>query len=235
MKLIKSNLKYTTPQKILVAVDCTIFGFDSKSLKLLLFRRKVEPLKGSWSLIGAFLENDLSIIDGAKRILLESTGLKDIYLEQLKTYGAVDRDPVERVISVGFYSLIRIDELDIQSVEDYDAKWFDINEVPELILDHGAMVKDAIAALQLEARHKPIGFSLLPDHFTLPQLQALYESIYQSKRDSRNFRKKVLSLNILEKTDLKDKTGSKKGAFLYTFRKNVKLEENGQDFLFDLY
>ena len=235
MKLIKSNLKYTTPQKILVAVDCTIFGFDSKSLKLLLFRRKVEPLKGSWSLIGAFIENDLSIVDGAKRILLESTGLKDIYLEQLKTYGAVDRDPVERVISVGFYSLIRIDELDIQSVEDYDAKWFDINDIPELILDHGTMVKDAIEALQLKARHKPIGFSLLPDHFTLPQLQALYESIYQSKRDSRNFRKKVLSLNILEKTDLKDKTGSKKGAFLYTFRKNVKLEENGQDFLFDLY
>ena len=132
MKLITSNLKYTTPQKILVAVDCTIFGFDSKSLKLLLFKRKVEPLKGSWSLIGAFLENDLSIIDGAKQILFESTGLKDIYLEQLKTYGAVDRDPVERVISVGFYSLIRINELDIQSVEDYDAKWFDINEVPEL-------------------------------------------------------------------------------------------------------
>ena len=97
------------------------------------------------------------------------------------------------------------------------------------------MVKDAIEALQLKARNKPIGFSLLPDHFTLPQLQALYESIYQSKRDSRNFRKKVLSLNILDKTDLKDKTGSKKGAFLYTFRKNVKLEENGQDFLFDLY
>jgi ADP-ribose pyrophosphatase YjhB (NUDIX family) len=235
MKLIDSNLKYNTKQKILVAIDCTIFGFDSKSLKLLLFRRKVEPLKGSWSLIGAFIENDLSIVDGAKRILLESTGLKDIYLEQLKTYGEVDRDPLERVISVGFYSLIRIDELDIQSVEDYDAKWFDIDEVPELILDHGTMVKDAITALQHEARHKPIGFNLLPDHFTLPQLQALYESIYQSKRDSRNFRKKVLSLNILEKTDLKDKTGSKKGAFLYTFRKNVKLEENGQDFLFDLY
>lgn len=235
MKLIKSNLKYNTPQKILVAVDCTIFGFDSKSLKLLLFKRKVEPLKGNWSLIGAFLENDLSIIDGAKRILLESTGLKDIYLEQLKTYGAIDRDPVERVISVGFYSLIRIDEMDIQSVEDYDAKWFDIDEVPELILDHGTMVKDAIEALRLKARHKPIGFNLLPDHFTLPQLQALYESIYQSKRDSRNFRKKVLSLNILEKTDLKDKSGSKKGAFLYTFRKNIKLEENAQDFLFDLY
>lgn len=235
MKLINSNLKYSTQQKILVAVDCTIFGFDSKSLKLLLFRRKVEPLKGNWSLIGAFLQNDLSIVEGAKRILQESTGLKDIYLDQLKTYGAVKRDPVERVISVGFYSLIRIDDLQIQSVKDYDAKWFDINEIPELILDHGTMVTDAISALQLKARHEPIGFNLLPDHFTLPQLQALYESIYQSKRDSRNFRKKVLSLNIIEKTDLKDKTGSKKGAFLYTFKKNLQLNDRGHDFHFDLY
>lgn len=234
-EVMNSNLKYSTHQKILVAVDCTIFGFDSKSLKLLLFRRKVEPLKGHWSLIGAFLQNDLSILEGAKRILMESTGLKDIYLDQLKTYGAVKRDPVERVISVGFYSLIRIDDLQIQSVKDYDAKWFDINEIPELILDHGTMVTDAISALRLRARHEPIGFNLLPNHFTLPQLQALYESIYQSKRDSRNFRKKVLSLNIIEKTDLKDKTGSKKGAFLYTFKKNLQLNDIGHDFHFDLY
>lgn len=235
MKLIDPHLTYNTKQKILVAVDCIIFGFDSKSLKLLLFRRKVSPLKGHWSLIGAFLENDLSILDGAKQILQESTGLKDIYLEQLRTYGAIDRDPVERVISVGYYSLICIDELNMRSVEEFDAKWFDIDEIPELILDHGLMVKDAIEALRIKARHEPIGFNLLPEQFTLPQLQGLYESIYQSKRDSRNFRKKVLSLNILEKTGLKDKSGSKKGAFLYTFRKDLKVIKGGQDFLFDLY
>lgn len=233
MKLIDPTLTYNTSQKILVAVDCTIFGFDSKNLKLLLFRRKVEPLKGHWSLIGAFLQNDLSIIDGAKSILFESTGLKDIYLQQLKTYGAVNRDPVERVISVGFYSLIRIDDADILSVEDFDAKWFDIDKIPELILDHGTMVDDAIAALRLKARHAPIGFNLLPDYFTLPQLQALYESIFQSKRDSRNFRKKVLSLNMLEKTDMKDKSNSKKGAFLYKFKKNTKMVKDRRDFLFD--
>ncbi len=233
MKLIDPTLKYTTHQKILLAVDCIIFGFDSKNLKLLLFRRKVEPLKGNWSLIGAFLQNDLSIVDGAKRILFESTGVKNIYLEQLKTYGEVQRDPVERVISVGFYSLIRIDDIDILSVEDFDAKWFNIDDIPELILDHGTMVADAIAALRLKARHEPIGFNLLPDYFTLPQLQALYESIFQSKRDSRNFRKKVLSLNILEKTDMKDKSNSKKGAFLYRFRKNEKMVKDRRDFLFD--
>lgn len=233
MNFIDPNLKYSTHQKILVAVDCTIFGFDSKNLKLLLFKRRLEPLKGHWSLIGSFLQNDLSIIEGAKKILLETTGLKDIYMEQLKTYGAVDRDPVERVISVGFYSLIRIDEMDIQSVENYDARWFDINEIPELILDHGTMVEDAINALRLKARHEPIGFNLLPDYFTLPQLQALYESIYQTERDSRNFRKKVLSLSILEKTDRKDKSGSKKGAFLYKFKQNANELGAGNNFLFD--
>ena len=233
MKLIKPQLKYSSHQKIMVAVDCSIFGFDSKSLKILLFKRKVEPLKGHWSLIGAFLQNDLSIIDGAKQILLECTGLSDIYLEQLKTYGQVERDPVERVISVGFYSLIRIDEMDIRSVEDFDAKWFGINEMPELILDHGDMVKDAIAALQLKAKHEPIGFNLLPDHFTIPQLQSLYESIYQTKRDSRNFRKKVLSLGLIEKTNFKDKTGSKKGAFLYTFKRETHSQGQLRHFSFD--
>lgn len=233
MKLINPELKYSTHQKILVAVDCTIFGFDSKSLKLLLFRRKVEPLKGNWSLIGAFLPNDLSIIDGAKKILLETTGVKDIYMEQLKTYGEIGRDPVERVISIAFFSLIRINDMDIKAVEDYDAKWFDIDEIPELILDHGTMVEDAIDALRLKARNEPIGFNLLPDYFTLPQLQALYESVYRTKRDSRNFRKKVLSLDILEKTDQKDKSGSKKGAFLYKFKKNTSSVKGRNSFLFD--
>lgn len=233
MKLVDHPYKYITHQNILVAVDCIIFGFDSKKLKLLLFKRKVEPLKGQWSLIGAFLQNDLSIEQGAKSILSEYTGLKNIFLEQLKTYGSVNRDPVERVISVGFYSLIRLDEMDMQSVEDYDAKWFDIDQIPELILDHGMMVKDAINSLRIKARHEPIGFNLLPDFFTLPQLQALYESIFQTKRDTRNFRKKVLSLDILEKTKMKDKLGSKKGAFLYRFKKNIGEEHNSRVFLFD--
>jgi len=233
MKLTERHLKYSSQQKILVAVDCAIFGFDSKNLKLLLFKRKVEPLKGSWSLIGSFLQDDLSIIDGAKQILFETTGLSDIYLEQLKTYGEVDRDPVQRVLSVAYYSLIRIDDIKSKSVEQYDAKWFDMNEIPPLILDHGTMVNDAINALKIKARHEPIGFNLLPDLFTLPQLQALYESIYQTQRDSRNFRKKVLSLNILNKTDQKDKSGSKKGAFLYTFKPDAAYLKGDSDFLFD--
>ncbi len=220
MKLLDTALIYDVQQKILVAVDCIIFGFDSENLKLLLFRRKVDPLRGSWSLIGAFIKNDLSISDGAKQILLESTGLENVYLEELKTYGDIDRDPGRRVISIAYFSLIRIDGFNKKIVEQYDARWFDLNEIPELILDHGKMVEDAIVKLKDRARHQPIGFNLLPEYFTIIELQKLYESIYQKELDSRNFRKKITSFDILTKTDRKDKSGSKKGAFLYKFNKD---------------
>jgi ADP-ribose pyrophosphatase YjhB (NUDIX family) len=219
MKLINNTNIYTAEQNILVAVDCIIFGFDSKKLKLLLFKRKVEPSKGLWSLIGAFIKDDQSIDDGAKQILYETTGLKDIYLEQLKTYGDVYRDIAGRVISVVYYSLISVDKFELESVEKYDAHWFDLDKVPELIFDHGQMVTDAIKQLRTNAKHKPIGFNLLPAYFTIPELQTLYESIYQRALDARNFRKKILSLEILTKTNKKDKSGSKKGAFLYAFNK----------------
>ncbi|WP_298479904.1 NUDIX domain-containing protein [uncultured Maribacter sp.] len=221
MKLLDTSLKYDVEQKILVAVDCIIFGFDSKNLKLLLFKRKVEPLKGKWSLVGAFVKNDLSIKNAAKQILLESTGLKDIYLEELKTYGNVERDPGERVISIAHYSLIGINDFDIEHVKEFDAEWFNIDEMPDLILDHKQMVDDAIVELENKVRHQPIGFNLLPKYFTLPELQTLYECIYQRPLDSRNFRKKILSLNILIKTDKKDRSNSKKGAFLYCFNKEM--------------
>ncbi len=231
MNLLDTNLKYNVDQKIFVAVDCAIFGFDSKSLKLLLFKRKVEPLKGHWSLIGAFIKDDLSIDEGAKQVLLESTGLSGIYLTQLKTYGDKDRDPGARVISVGYYSLIPVGEHEISEVEEYDAKWFELNELPELILDHRQMVDDAIEAIRTNARSKPIGFNLLPPKFTLPMLQTLYESIFQRTFDQRNFRKKILGMGILDKTDEKDKSTSKKGAFLYSFNKEAYDDKSYETFI----
>lgn len=232
MNLINNSHSYTTQQKILVAVDCVIFGFVNNKLKLLLFRRKLEPAKGDWSLIGAFIKNDQSIDDGAKQILFETTGLDNIYLEQLKTYGAVNRDPGERVISVVYYSLTSVTEFELKSVEEYDAHWFDLNEIPDLIFDHKEMVEDAIEQLRIKAKHQPIGFNLLPEFFTIPELQMLYESIYQRKLDARNFRKKILSFDILNKTDKKDKSTSKKGAFLYNFNKEKfdNLIEKGVNF-----
>ena len=219
MKLLNNSLVYQGQEKFLVAVDCIIFGFDSEQIKLLLFKRKVEPLKGAWSLIGSFVKNDLSLNDAAKQVLFESTGLENIFLQELQTYSKVDRDPGERVLSVAYYSLIRINEFDVESVEKYDAHWFNIDEIPELIMDHGKMVEDAIAKLRSKARYQPIGFNLLPEKFTIPKLQLLYECIYQKKLDDRNFRKKVLSFDILTKTMEKDKSGSKKGAFLFKFNK----------------
>lgn len=219
MKLLDNALVYQGQDKFLVAVDCIIFGFDSEQIKLLLFKRKVEPLKGAWSLIGSFVKNELSLNDAAKQVLFESTGLENIFLEELQTYSKVDRDPGERVLSVAYYSLIRVNEFDMESVEKYDAHWFNLDEIPELIMDHGKMVEDAIAKLRSNARYQPIGFNLLPEKFTIPKLQLLYECIYQKKLDDRNFRKKVLSFDILTKTLEKDKSGSKKGAFLFKFNK----------------
>ena len=215
------NSKYTSNQNITVAIDCVIFGFDSKKLNLLLFKRRVNPFKGSWSLIGEVLENNVSLNQSATDILSKLTGLENIYLKQLKTYGALNRDPKERVISIVYFSLIRVDKLSLKIVENYDAKWFAFNELPDLILDHSDMVKDSISELRSIAKDQPLGFELLPKLFTLPQLQTLYECIYNTKFDSRNFRKKILSLNVLEKTNLKDKSTSRKGAFLFGFKENI--------------
>ncbi len=220
MKLHDKTSVYKDQEKILVAIDCVLFGFDSNRLNLLLFKRKLEPLKGKWSLVGAFIKDDLSLLDAAKDILYKTTGLKDIYLDELQTYSKVDRDPGDRVISVAFYSLIRIDEIDMQFVENHDASWFRFDEIPELILDHNQMVQDAIAKLRRRAMLQPLAFELLPEKFTILQLQSMYECIFQKKLDNRNFRKKILSFDILKKTNEKDKSSSKKGAFLYSFDQN---------------
>ena len=201
---------------------------SKKKLNLLLFKRRVNPFKGSWSLIGEVLENNVSLNQSATDILSKLTGLENIYLKQLKTYGALNRDPKERVISIVYFSLIRVDKLSLKMVENFDAKWFAFNELPELILDHSEMVKDSIIELRNIAKDQPLGFELLPKLFTLPQLQTLYECIYDTKFDSRNFRKKILSLNVLEKTNLKDKSTSRKGAFLFGFKENV-INNNQKD------
>lgn len=225
---------YAGQEKILVAVDCIVFGFDSQEIKLLLFKRKVEPLKGQWSLVGSFIKKDMSLEESAEKVLFESTGLKDVFFEELKTFSDVKRDPGGRVISVAFYSLIRLDDLHLKSVAQFDAQWFGLNEIPNLILDHKEMVNYAIERLKIKVRRRPVGFNLLPEKFTLPQIQVLYESIYQKKIDDRNFRRKLLSFDILTKTDEKDKSASKKGAFFYKFNKGKFDEFDAKGYNFEL-
>ena len=210
---------YNINPQFYVSVDCIIFGFDKGSLKLLLLKRNFEPAKGSWSLMGGFVQDGESVDDAAKRVLAELTGLENVYMEQVGTFGEVDRDPGERVISVAYYALININEYDRNLVQQHNAHWAEINEIPPLVFDHPQMVKQARIMLQKKA--EPIGFNLLPSLFTLFQLQSLYEAIYGEPLDKRNFRKRVADLNYIEKTDKIDKTGSKRGAALYKFNENA--------------
>lgn len=212
---------YNINPRFYVSVDCIIFGFDKGSLKQLLLKRNFEPAKGSWSLMGGFVQDGESVDDAAKRVLAELTGLENVYMEQVGTFGEVDRDPGERVISVAYYALININEYDRNLVQQHNAHWAEINEIPPLVFDHPQMVKQARIMLQKKASSEPIGFNLLPSLFTLFQLQSLYEAIYGEPLDKRNFRKRVADLNYIEKTDKIDKTGSKRGAALYKFNENA--------------
>ena len=207
---------YDNQNKVLLAVDCIIFGFDKKNLKILLIKRDFEPEKGKWSLMGGFLQNDENLDTAATRVLNHLTGLDNIYMEQLRSYSAPDRDPVERTVSVSYYALINIEGHDTLN-ENFSAKWFNVDEKPDLIFDHNLMVKNAMSRLRYRASTKPIGFELLPEKFTMKQLQTLYEAILGETLDKRNFINKINGLDILIKTDEKDMNSSRKGSFFYKF------------------
>jgi 8-oxo-dGTP diphosphatase len=227
---------YSNYARHLVAVDCIVFGYDiiEKELKLLLIKRSFEPMKGNWSLAGGFVEEKESLDEAAARILRTHTGLEKIYLKQSGSYGETDRDPGARVISTAYCALIAIRDINSQLAERTKAHWRSISDLPDLIFDHSEMVAKALSDLQDQVKVKPVGFELLPEKFTLVQLQDLYEAIYRRKIDKRNFRKKILSMGILEKLDEKERETSKKGAFYYRFNKEryEGLERNG--FYFNL-
>lgn len=207
---------YNDQEKVLLAADCIIFGFDKKNLKILLIKRDFEPEKGKWSLMGGFLRPDENLDNAAVRVLHHLTGLDNVYMEQLRTYSAIDRDPVGRTVSVSYYALINITE-HTEINKNFSAKWFDITEFPSLIFDHNVMVANAMSRLRYRASTKPIGFELLPEKFTMKQLQVLYEAILGEKLDKRNFINKINGLDILLKTEEKDMNSSRKGSFLYKF------------------
>lgn len=210
---------YENAPKHLVAVDCIIFGFEDGKLKLLIIKRKVDPMAGAWSLVGGFVQDEESTDEAAARVLKQTTGMENIYMDQLHTYGEVNRDTGSRVIAVTYYALIRIKEHDRLLANEHGAHWLSLHQIPELIFDHNLMLQEAMKRLREKVRFHPVGFELLPEKFTLPQLRNLYEEIYQRELDKRNFRKKILAMNILEKLEEKDKTSSKKGAHLYRFDK----------------
>jgi len=227
---------YSDFPKILVAVDAIIFGFNENEheLKLLLLKRQFEPEKGNWSLMGGFVDPEESLDHAAQRIVKKLTGLDHVYMEQLYAFGDMNRDAGGRIISVAYFSLIKINEHDSELVKNHGASWISVSELPDLIFDHKEMVKRAMRKLRIRARTQPIGFELLPEKFTIPQLQRLYEAIYQIPFDKRKFRRKLLAMGLLEKLDEKEKETSKKGAFYYRFNKAKYEELLEKGFNFDL-
>ena len=222
--------QYANQQHILVAVDCIIFGFDGKDIKLLLIQRGFEPEKNKWSLMGGFLKSNEKLDEAANRVLKQLTGLEGVYLEQLQAFSDPDRDPEERTISVPYFALIDIQQYEKQINEHYHAEWYLLSKKPRLIFDHDDMVRMAQKHLRYKAALHPILFELLPPKFTIPQLQNLYEAVYDTIFDSRNFTRKLMSTGLLVKLNEKDKTGSKKGAFYYKLDKR-KYKANMAAFL----
>lgn len=209
---------YKLPKKHLVAVDNVVFGYEKEQLKLLLFKRSIEPAKGEWSLVGGWIYPDESAEDAAYRVLTNITGLKNIFMEQVSAFSKPDRDPGGRVISLVFYALIDIQAHNHQLVDKYGAQWWPVNQLPDLIFDHNEMVRQALEKLRIKASRDLVGRDLLPKEFTITQLRQLYNSIFERKFDPGNFRKKILSLNVITRLNKKYNGGSKKGAFYYTFK-----------------
>lgn len=204
-----------------VSVDCVILGYQEDEIKLLLYPRSFEPYKGKWSLLGGFVQDNESSDEAAARILKQTTGLEQLFLEQVSAFSNPYRDPEARVISIAYYALIRIDLHDEQRVKENGAFWIPVRKLPNLIFDHKEMYEKALVKLQQKASYSLCGSELLPEKFTLIQLRKLYEAIFQREFDPGNFRKKILSLGILEKLNVKDVSESKKGAFYYKAKSNL--------------
>jgi ADP-ribose pyrophosphatase YjhB (NUDIX family) len=222
--------RYNKQTRLLAAVDCIIFGFDGTELKLLLIKRSFDPEKGKWSLMGGFVQPDENCLQAANRVLTQLTGLTGVFMEQLRSFSNPGRDPKERTISIAYFALIDIHKYEKQISDQYHPEWFELNQIPPLIFDHNEMVDLAIKRLRYKAAIHPILFELLPEKFTIPQLQILYEAVYGTEFDKRNFSRKILSTGLLVKQKDKDKESSKKGAFYYKLHKS-KYESNFQAFL----
>lgn len=183
-----------------VTTDCVIFGFDGHELKVLLIERGIDPYKGSWAFPGGFLRPDESAEDGALRELREETGVEDAYIEQFHTYSDPSRDPRERVITIAYMALVKITE--VKGGDDaVDARWFPVNDTPQLAFDHDKILRDALVRLRERIHFHPIGRDLLPEKFTIKELQTLYESVLGVQFDRRNFSKKIMHLELLIQLD----------------------------------
>jgi 8-oxo-dGTP diphosphatase len=210
--------KYAKPS---VTVDTIIFTIKSGALKLLLVKRQVQPFKDKWAIPGGFVRIDQSLEDAAKFKLEDKTGVKDVYLEQLYTFGDPKRDPRGRVITVAYFALINSDNIVLKNGKDaHDAEWFDIEKLPPLSFDHEEIIGYALKRLKWKFEYTTVAFSLLPKKFTLTQVQELYECVFREQFDKRNFRKKILSLGILEEKEVMQNVAFRPPQ-LYSLKANI--------------
>ncbi len=216
---------YNEYSRVLVSVDCIIFGFDGKDLQVLIGKRQMDPGRGEWSLYGGFVGSNENIEDAANRVILELTGMKNLYIRQVGAFGRIDRDPGERVISIAYCTLINVVDYDNRLRVEHGLEWVSLKELPQLYSDHNQMISNAIAQIRRRINHEPLSFRLLPDLFTLTQLQRVFEAVMGEEVDKRNFRKRAKDIDFIEKTALIDKVTSKRGAALYRFNKRAYEED----------
>ncbi len=214
-------------------MDCVVFGLDDEELKVMLIQRGLAPVEGKWALPGGFVRVDETLEEAARRELEEETGLHKVFLEQLYTFGAIDRDPRERIVSVAYYALVKLSDHRVQAATDArDAAWFGVHDVPSLAFDHTDILQMALERLRGKLRYQPVGFELLPKKFTLSQLQHLYELVLERALDKRNFRKRVLAMDLLIETDEVEQDVAHRAARLYRFdeRRYRRLAKAGFNF-----
>lgn len=216
---------YKNEPSVLLAVDCVIFGFNGDSLDILLFKRAIEPEINKWSLPGGFVQAEESPEVAAARVLKKLTGLGNIYVEESAVFGNPKRESHRRVVSITYYALIDVHKYQHVITDDYEARWFPLNDCPPLIFDHEEMIRVAKGRLRSKAALYPILFELLPEKFTLPQIATLYEKTYDIVLDRRNFNRKLLGSGLLIKLKEKDKTGSRRGAYYFKLDKKVYKEK----------
>lgn len=218
-----------------LSVDCVIFGFEEAKLKVLLYKRSIEPAHGSWALPGGFIRYDENIDQASERVLEEVTGVKGLYMQQLAAFGEVGRFPERRVITIVYYALVKPGRYNINiGPNASDAAWFDINELPETPFDHPQIIAKALARLRRQLKYKPIGFNLLPDKFPLLALQELYEAIFGVSFDKPNFRRKIMKMNLLIPLQEKQTGVAHRSARLYKFDKNRYDSLTEKGFIFEM-